>query len=109
MDIILDHKWLVLALLEVLAWSSTFFMLIARYRIGSRPMFLVGAALTVATGVIPQVVLGILNFIAERKLDVFTFVIVLLILYGSTLGRKKIKQLDNWASVKFARKGKREA
>ncbi|MBW7460030.1 hypothetical protein K0U00_38810, partial [Paenibacillus sepulcri] len=101
MNFILDNKWFILLMLEVLAWASTFFMVFARYRLGSKPLFRIGAILTVLTGVLPQVTLGIVNFIVEKKLDLFTFVIVLLILYGSTLGRKKIKQLDDWAKRKF--------
>lgn len=103
MNYIVDNKWLILLFLEVLAWSSTFFMLYARYRIGSRILFKIGAFLTVMTGVIPQVLLGIINFWTTRELDMFTLIIVILLVYGATLGRKKIKQLDQWAQRKFSK------
>ncbi|MFC5647622.1 hypothetical protein ACFPYJ_00465 [Paenibacillus solisilvae] len=103
MDFILENKWFILLALEVLAWSSTFFMMFTRYRLGSTFLFRIGALLTVLTGVIPQVVLGIINLVVEHKFDLFTFIIVFLIIYGATLGRKKIKQLDVWAQRKFAK------
>ena len=103
-ELLIQYKWAILLGLEVLAWASTFFMLYARYRANSRALFRIGAVLTVGTGVIPQVLLGIVNFVTFRKLDLFTGIIVLLILYGSTIGRKHIKKLDQWAQRKFARK-----
>ncbi|UUZ83398.1 hypothetical protein LJK88_05775 [Paenibacillus sp. P26] len=103
-DMLVHYKWAILLGLEVLAWASTFFMLYARYRANSQLLFRIGAVLTVCTGVIPQVLLGIVNFVTFRKLDLFTGIIVLLILYGSTIGRGHVKKLDRWAQRKFARK-----
>lgn len=58
----------------------------------------------VATGVIPQVIIGMINFLVKRELDVFTGVIVLLIIYGVTLGKKQVKKMDTWAQKKFQKK-----
>lgn len=103
MNYIIQNRWIILVILEVLAWSSTFFMLYARYRLGSRVLFRIGTVLTIITGVIPQIGLGIVNFVYWKKVDLFTGIIVLLILYGLTLGRKEIKKLDKWAQRKFQR------
>lgn len=102
MNFIMANRWIILIILEILAWSSTFFMLYARYHLRSDLLFKIGTILTIITGVIPQTILGIVNFIYLRKVDLFTSIILLLILYGFTLGRKKIKQLDAWAKKKFA-------
>lgn len=104
MQAIIQYKWAILLGLEVLAWASTFFMLYARYRAQSNILFRIGAALTVLTGVIPQVLLGIVNLVSLQTLDLFTAIIVLLILYGATIGRKQIKRLDKWAQTKFAKR-----
>lgn len=101
MNFIIANRWIILIILEILAWSSTFFMLYARYRLRSDLLFKIGTILTIITGVIPQTILGIINFIYLKKLDLFTIIILLLILYGFTFGRKKIKQLDAWAKKKF--------
>lgn len=100
----LQYKWVILASLEVLAWAATFFMFYARYGMRSNRWFRVSVVLLAITGVIPQVIIGVLNFIANRELDVFTIAIVLLILYGTTIGKKHVKKLDAWAEKKFAKK-----
>lgn len=106
MNFLIEYKWLILAGFEVLAWSSTFFLLYARYGMKSSFWFRIATVLFAVTGVIPQVTMGIINFAATRKLDVFTLIIVLLLLYGFTIGKKHVKKLDAWAQVKFS--GKKE-
>ncbi|MEH7500683.1 hypothetical protein V7152_01390 [Neobacillus drentensis] len=48
--------------------------------------------------------MGIVNFIATKKVDLFTLIIVLLILYGFTIGNSHVKKLDKWAQMKFSNK-----
>lgn len=104
MDFLLENRWAILVSLEVLAWSSTFFMLYARYGLKSSFWFKVATVLFALTGVIPQVLMGIVNFIATKSLDIFTIIIVLLIIYGFTIGKRHVKKLDNWAQRKFSNK-----
>lgn len=104
MDFLLENRWAILVSLEVLAWSSTFFMLYARYGLKSSFWFKVATVLFALTGVIPQVLMGIVNFIATKSLDIFTLIIVLLIIYGFTIGKRHVKKLDNWAQRKFSNK-----
>ena len=99
---ILDEKWLVLGSLEVAAWSVTFAMLYARYKLRSARWFRMLTVLFFLTGVIPQVLLGVLNFLAAGEVDLFTLVIVLLLVYGSPLGKRQVQRLDAWAKKKFA-------
>lgn len=94
---------MILVVLEVLAWSSTFFLLYARYGLKSSFWFKVATVLFALTGVIPQVLMGIVNFIATKRIDVFTLIIVLLIVYGFTIGKKHVKKLDAWAQKKFSK------
>ncbi|WP_027416291.1 hypothetical protein [Aneurinibacillus terranovensis] len=103
MNFLMEYKWAILAVLEVLAWSATFFMFYARYRMKSKVWFRVSVVLLAITGVIPQVVMGIINFVMMKKLDLFTLVIVLLILYGSTIGKKQVKKLDVWVQSRFSK------
>jgi hypothetical protein len=103
MNFLVEYKWVILVSFEVLAWSSTFFLLYARYGLKSRFWFKVATVLFALTGVIPQVTMGIINFIATRKVDVFTLIIVLLILYGFTIGKKHVQKLDQWAQKKFVK------
>lgn len=103
MEFLVEQKWIILGSLEILAWSATFFMLYARYGMKSHFWFRVGTILFALTGVIPQVIMGVINYISTRELDLFTLIILLLIIYGATIGKKHVKQLDTWAQTKFSR------
>ncbi|MBS4175468.1 hypothetical protein [Bacillus sp. FJAT-49736] len=103
MNYILEYKWIILVCLEVLAWASTFFLFYSRYGMKSKFWFRVASILFAITGVIPQVIIGVVNFIHTRKLDIFTLIIVLLIVYGFTFGKKEVKKLDAWAQKKFSK------
>lgn len=104
MATLLEYKWIILLCLEILAWSSTFFMLYARYGMKSDKWFKIATILFAITGVIPQVTIGMINFWFTRELDLFTLILVLLIGYGMTIGKKQVKKLDKWAEAKFNRK-----
>lgn len=100
-SLILENKWLILLVLEALAWLSTLFAAYARYRLQSRLWFRVGSALVVATGVIPQTLMGIFNYLAHREIDLFTVVLAVLIVYGCTAGRGHVRRFDAWAKRRF--------
>ena len=102
--LILENKWILLLTLEIFAWSSTFFMLYARYKMRSSLWFKTASVLFALTGVIPQVSLGVVNFITKKELDLFSLVILLLIIYGLTIGKKQVQKLDYWAKEKFSEK-----
>lgn len=102
-DFIMENKWVILLTLEIFAWSATVFMFYARYKMQSQFWFKIASAILILTGVIPQVLLGVLNFAATKEIDLFTLVIVLLIIYGCTIGKKHIRKLDNWVQKKFSR------
>jgi hypothetical protein len=99
----MENKWTILLILEIFAWSATTFMFYARYKMQSQFWFNVASAILVLTGVVPQVLLGVVNFVVTKEFDVFTFVIVLLIVYGFTIGKKHVQKLDAWAQQKFSR------
>lgn len=103
LDLLLEHKWVILVSLEVLAWTSTFFLLYARYGLKSAFWFKVATVLFALTGVIPQVLMGIINFISTKRIDMFTLIIILLLVYGFTIGKQHIKKLDAWAQAKFSK------
>jgi uncharacterized membrane protein len=104
MNTIMEYKWIILFALEIVAWSVTVFMFYARYRMQSVLWFKISTVLFAITGVIPQIILGIANFAMTNEIDFFTIVILLLVVYGFTLGKKQVKKLDAWAQVKFSRK-----
>jgi len=103
LDLLLENKWVILVSLEILAWASTFFLLYARYGLKSAFWFKVATVLFALTGVIPQVLMGIINFISTKRIDMFTLIIVLLLVYGFTIGKQHVKKLDAWAQTKFSK------
>ena len=100
----MENKWGVLLTLEFLAWSVTVFMFCARYKMQSSFWFKAASVMLLFTGVIPQVLLGIVNYIANREVDLFTLVVGCLIIYGLTIGKGHIKRIDAWAKIKFSKK-----
>ncbi len=104
MALFLEYRWFLLAAMEIIAWASTFLMFYARYRLRSAALFRAGVALTVLTGVIPQVGMGIVNYLGTREIDLFTAVIVALIIYGATAGKKDVRRLDAWVEKKYGRR-----
>lgn len=98
----MENKWIILLTLEFFAWLATFFMLYARYKMQSSFWFKTASILFALTGVIPQVSLGIVNLITTKELDLFTLAILLLVIYGLTIGKKQAQKLDSWAKQKFA-------
>lgn len=102
-NLIIENKWLILLVFEFFAWSATIFMFYARYRMQSQFWFRVATVIGVFTGVIPQVLLGIVNYVENKEFDMFTSVIVLLIVYGLTVGKKHFQNLDVWAQKRFSR------
>ena len=66
--------------------------------------FKAASVMLLFTGVIPQVLLGIVNYIANREVDLFTLVVGWLIIYGLTIGKGHIKRIDAWAKIKFSKK-----
>jgi hypothetical protein len=100
---IMENKWAILLILEIFAWSATMFMFYARYKMHSPFWFKLASVILLLTGIIPQVFLGVLNFFTTRKIDLFTLIIVLLLIYGCTIGKKHIRKLDDWAQKKFMR------
>lgn len=77
-------------------------MFYARYKIKSNFWFKAASVILLFTGFIPQLLLGVINFIDKKEIDVFTLVLVLLIVYGCTIGKRHVQQLDAWAKAKFS-------
>lgn len=104
---VLAYKWFILLGLEVLAWSATIWMVYARYRQRSQRLFRVAALMVMVTGVVPQLGLGVLNYIESGQVDAFSLVILLLFGYGATLGRRQVQRLDGWARQRWGAAGEK--
>lgn len=103
-EAIINYKWWLLLTFEILAWTSTFLMLYARYFMESDRVFKIATILVVVTGIVPHISLAILDIVQEGKINAFPIVIVALIIYGLTFGKKAVQNLDRavkrWADNK---------
>ena len=79
-----------------------FFMIFSRYKLQSAFWFKVGSVVLVLTGFVPQILLGVINFFVAKELDLFSLVIVLLVIFGFTVGKNQVLRLDAWAQKKFS-------
>lgn len=105
-EILLQHKWLLLVLAEALAWITTITMFLARYWWESKAGFWISFILSIVTGIGIQLCIAFINIIKGQNLGLFEVAVILLILYGSTYGKKQIKSLDQkimtWSNQKRA-------
>jgi hypothetical protein len=104
-NFIVENKWAILLALEGLAWAATVFLFYARYKMQSNFWFKVASVMLVFTGFVPQILLGVINFNETKAVDLFTLVLVVLVVlvvYGCTVGKKHVRKLDAWARVKFS-------
>lgn len=107
MEFISEHKWQLLIGLETTAWIFTFLMFYTRYWLKSKTLFNITTTIAVITGWFPHISLAILDFYQTRKITIFELFIVVLLLYGFTLGKKHISMLDK-KMYKLANKNKAE-
>jgi hypothetical protein len=105
MDLILNHKWLILLSFEVSAWGFTFLMFYARYWIESKKLFFLFTFLAFLTGWVPHLALMIMNFFNSKTIGSFEITVLLLLLYGLTIGKKHLLKLDS-AIAKLSKKKK---
>jgi hypothetical protein len=100
---LLEYKWIILFIVEVFAWVSTFMMFYLRYFLRNRLFFKISAIFAVLTGIIPQLYLMIANIIKTREIGFFEVVVTCLVIYGFTIGKRHIKRIDNWIQEKSKR------
>ena len=67
MNTIIEYKWLILLTCEVLAWIFLFFMLVFRYWLKNKPLFLISTVLSVFLGYVPHVSIPILIAVREKS------------------------------------------
>jgi hypothetical protein len=94
LEVFIHYKWYLLLVAEILAWTSTFSMFVARYWWESRLGFWVSFVLSLVTGIGIQLSIALIHVFKGGTIGIFEIVVVLLILYGCTYGKKHVKILD---------------
>lgn len=101
---LIEYKWWILLLSEIIAWIATFYMCFARYWLQSKMQFLIAGGIALITGYAPHIVLVILDFLKYGRFQFFSLFVVILLLLGFTLFKKYIVWVDKWIQVWANRK-----
>lgn len=99
----MDIKWILAISLEAGFWLMLAAFLVLRYRFGMHGitrLFVIGAVLDTAG----FLALGVWDFAATGHVNAFTVVIVGIVVYGLTSGRKHFEHLDAWMARKITPK-----
>lgn len=94
MEWILQNKWLVLLMLEIVAWVSTFLFLYFRYWKDILFWTRFWLMAMIFTGFAPQLSIMVVNMWATRSVGFFEAVILFLVIYSFIWGKKDIALLD---------------
>ncbi|MDQ0252822.1 hypothetical protein J2S74_000194 [Evansella vedderi] len=94
-DWIIDYKWHLLILSEILGWGFTFVMIYARYFLESKILFWLSLVITLFLCYVLDIYLFFLSYTSgERFLGWYEWTIILLFVYLFTVGKKHLKKLD---------------
>jgi len=100
-SILLEYKWWILLSCELIAWAATFYMFYAMYWLKSNLQFIIAGLVALLTGYVPHITLAFADFLKYREINSFLVVVVILFVFGITIGRKYISKIEskikNWA------------
>lgn len=105
----MDVKWIIAIGLEAGFWLMLATFLVLRYRYGMKGvtrLFVIGVVLNTAG----FVAVGAWDYASTGKVNTFTIVIVALVAYALSSGRKHFEHMDAWMARKVKpRRGARSA
>ncbi|WP_442596691.1 hypothetical protein [Neobacillus sp. D3-1R] len=93
---LMEYKWWILLLSEIIAWLATIYMCFARYWLQSKTQFIIWGTVAIITGYFPHITLLILDFLKYGTFHFFSIFVVILLLLGLTIFKKYIVLLDKW-------------
>jgi hypothetical protein len=96
----MELKWILAIGFEVAFWAMLAAFLVLRYRYGMEGItrvFVIGVVLDTA-GILA---LGIWDFAETGTVSSYTLLIVALIVYSLTFGKKDMRRLDRWMARKL--------
>jgi hypothetical protein len=102
----MDIKWILAIGLEASFWIMLVAFLVLRYRFGMEGVtrfFVIGVVLDT----LGFVALGVWDFARTGEVSAYTLLIVGLVVYALTLGKKDVKRLDAWMSRNLTPRSRR--
>jgi len=96
----MELKWMLAVGAEATFWVLFVAFLLLRYRFGRDGASMAVLALIVADHLV-FVALGVWDYAETGRVSTFTLVVVGLLLYALTLGRRDMRRVDAWAKRRF--------
>jgi hypothetical protein len=103
MDLLMEHKWVLLVGAEASFWLLSGTFLVLRYWAGLDQLSLVFLALILVDNLI-ILGLGILDYLYTGVFATYQFAIVAVLLYGITFGKRDFARLDAYLKRKVTRR-----
>lgn len=97
-----EYEWLSFAISEGLTWIFIFLFLLSRYKLGFIRLSQLFLLLIIFCNLFQGVLVGI-DYYFTGKISLFQIVIILFIIYASTLGRSDFQRLDQYIQEKMAK------
>lgn len=104
MFFLIQHKWSILLISEIIAWLLLIPTGYYRYWKDNKLLYVLSLSLSIFFGYVPHITLPIIVFIINKDINtlykdknslIFIFFIFILVLYGATFGKKTILKIDN--------------
>jgi hypothetical protein len=103
MDLLMEHKWVLLVGAEASFWLLSGTFLVLRYWAGLDRLSLAFLALILVDNLI-ILGLGILDYLYTGVFATYQFAIVAVLLYGITFGKRDFARLDAYLKRKVPRR-----
>lgn len=100
-EFVLDYKWYFFIAGEIIFWGSLIGFLMLRYAFNLKKLSKYAVVLWLASD-LWLVTIGILDYIRSGTIDRFQIIIVIIVIYALTAGKKDFKRLDRWIQKKVA-------
>ena len=106
MDLIMDHKWVLLVGAETSFWLLSVVFLVLRYWAGFDRASIVFLILIVVDNLV-ILGLGFLDYLHTGRFAAYQITIVIVLLYGVTFGKRDFKRLDTYLKRKLTKRTQR--
>ena len=103
MDLLMEHKWVLLVGAEASFWLLSGLFLVLRYWVGLDRLSMVLLALILVDNLV-ILGLGLLDYLYTGVFATYQFAIIAVLLYGITFGKRDFARLDAYLKRRVPRR-----
>ncbi len=101
----MDLKWMLAIACEAAFWTLFVTFGLLRYRFG-RERASVFVLVAIVLDHVALLALGVWDYVDTGHVSTFTVLIIALLVYALTLGKRDMKRVDAWAKRRFSRRSR---